>query len=122
MKAEVLVDGGVCGFQTRIRTDSDDDQNVSFKIASGCEKVRAFGEALAAKGLVDGYEEIGAGWDGVVLTTAHGILKGCCAGCAVSFAAFKALQVAARVALPRDVTLTFAQDAASDPMHPGMNG
>ena len=49
-QALVLVDGGICGFQTRIHAESDDLQNVTFKIASACEKVRKFGEVLTAKG------------------------------------------------------------------------
>ena len=65
MKALVVVDGGICGFQSRIHAESEDMQNVTFRIASGCEKARAFGEALTAKGPVDGYAEIGAGVDGV---------------------------------------------------------
>ena len=105
MKALVVVDGGICGFQTRIHTESDDSQNVTFKIASACEKARTFAEALTAKGPVDGYAEIGAGSDGVVLTTARESLKGCCAACAVPVGAFKATQVAAGVALPGDVML-----------------
>jgi len=105
MKALVLVDGGICGFQTRIHAESDDAQNVTFKIASACEKVRKFGEALAARGPVDGYAEIGAGAEGVVLSTARESLKGCCAACAAPIGAFKAMQVAAGVALPKDVTL-----------------
>lgn len=105
-----MVDAGICGFQTRIRADSDDTQNVTFKVASGCDKARAFGEALVAKGPVDGYAEIGAGADGVVLTTARESLKGCCAACAVPFAVFKAMQVAAGVALPKDVTLKIATE------------
>ena len=102
MKANVVVDAGICGFQTNIHAESDDSQNVTFRIASGCEKVRKFGEALVAKGFVDGYAEIGADADGVVLTTARESLKGCCAACAVPIGAFKAMQVAAGVALPRD--------------------
>jgi hypothetical protein len=105
MKAWVAVDGGICGFQTRIQADSEDSQNVTFTIASGCEKARAFGEALMAKGAVDGYSELGAGADGVVLTTARESLKGCCAACVVPVGTFKAMQVAAGVALPKDVTL-----------------
>ena len=105
MNAIVMVDAGICGFQTKINADSDDSQNVTFKIISGCEKARAFGEALIAKGLVDGYAEIGAGADGVILTTAREFLKGCCAACAVPGGTFKAMQVAAGVALPKDVTL-----------------
>jgi hypothetical protein len=110
MKTGVVVDGGNCGFQTRIHADSDDLQNVTFRIASGCEKARAFGEALVAKGPVDGYAEIGAGADGVVLTTARENLKGCCAACAVTIGAFKALQVAAGVALPKDIHIEIKQE------------
>lgn len=105
MKTMAVVDAGICGFQTRIHADSDDAQNVTFKIVSGCEKARRFGDALTAKGPVDGYAEIGAGADGVVLSTAREYLNGCCAACAVPVGAFKAMQVAAAVALPKDVTL-----------------
>ena len=105
MKAWVVVDAGICGFQTRIHAESDDSQNVTFSIVSGCEKAQAFGKALIAKGPVDGYGEIGAGADGVVLATARESLKGCCAACVVPVGAFKAMQVAAGVALPKDVTL-----------------
>jgi hypothetical protein len=110
MKTLVVVDGGICGFQTRIHTESDDEQNVTFRIASGCEKAQKFGEALMVKGPVDGYAEIGAGSDGVVLTTARESLKGCCAACAVPVGAFKAMQVAAGVALPKDVMLKITAD------------
>ena len=109
MKVLVVADGGICGFKTRIHAESDDSQNVTFRIASGCEKVRAFGEALTAKGPVDGYAELGLGADGVVLTTGRQSLMGCCAACIVPVGAFKAMQVAAQVALPKDVTLQFSQ-------------
>lgn len=110
MKTLVVVDGGICGFKSKVHAESDDSQNVTFRIASACEKARAFGEALTAKGPVDGYSEIGAGSDGVVLTTARESLKGCCAACAVPVGAFKAMQVAAGVALPKDVTLQITSE------------
>ena len=110
MEAWVAAGAGICGFQTRIHADSDDMLNVTFPIPSGCEKARKFGEALIAKGAVDGYAEIGAGADGVVLTTGRESLKGCCAACAVPVGAFKAMQVAAGVALPRDVMLKIAAE------------
>ena len=110
MKVLVTVDGGICGFQSRIHAETEDSQNVTFKVASGCEKARAFGDALAAKGPVDGYAEIGAGAGGVVLTTARESFKGCCAACAVPIGAFKAMQVAAGVALPKDVTLKISAE------------
>ena len=105
MKALVVVDSGICGFKTRLHAESEDSQNVTFRVASECAKAQRFGAALTAQGTIDGYEEIGAGTDGVVLTTAREHLKGCCAACAVPIAAFKAMQVAAGVALPKDVTL-----------------
>ena len=110
MKASVIVDAGICGFETRICVESEDSQNVTFLITSTCEKAREFGEALTAKGAVDGYAEISAGTKGVVLTTARESLKGCCAACAVPVGAFKAMQVAARLALPKDVTLKIAAE------------
>ena len=110
MKSLCVADAGICGFKSRIHAESDDSQNVTFKIASACEKAKAFGEALIAKGPVDGYAEIGAGSDGVILTTARESLKGCCAACAVPVGAFKAMQVAAGVALPQDVTLKISSE------------
>lgn len=105
MKAVVTVDAGICGFTTCIEADSDDSQNVRFRIASHCEKAGRFAAALAARGPVDAYAELAAGSDGVILSTAREMLKGCCCACAVPVAVFKAMQVAAAVALPKDVTL-----------------
>ena len=110
MKALAEIDGGICGFQTQINAESADAQNVTFSLMSTCEKVREFGDALAAKGLVDSYAELGAGADGVVLSAARAVLKGCCAACAVPVGAFKVMQVAAGVALPKDVTLRISKE------------
>ncbi|MEI6218305.1 MAG: hypothetical protein WCP86_05355 [bacterium] len=105
MKAQANIDGGICGFHTRVHADSNDSQNVTFRIASSCEKVRKFADALITRGPVDGYAEIGAGADGAILTTARESLEGCCSACAVPVGAFKAMQVAAGVALPKDITI-----------------
>ena len=110
MNAFVVIDGGICGFQTRVHASSEDSQNVNFKIASACEKVREAGTALVAKGTVDAYAELGAGSDGVILATARETLRGCCAGCVVPSGIFKAMQVAAGVALPKDITLTITAE------------
>lgn len=110
MKTKVMVDGGICGFQTVIHAESDDAQNVTFRIASACENARAFGEVVMAKGPIDGYAEIGDGFDGVILTAARSGFKGCCAGCTVPIGTFKAMQVAAGVALPKDVTLRIIEE------------
>lgn len=105
MKAQVSVEGGICGFASRIRAEADESANVTFQIESDCAKIRALGEKLASLGPVDSYEEIGAGAEGVVLTASREVLKGCCAGCVAHAATFKAMQVAAGLALPKDITL-----------------
>lgn len=110
MKAQVVVDAGICGFQSRIRADSEDSQTVVFQIASDCGKVKRYAEALNEKGPVDAYAEIGAGTSGVVLATADARPTACCLGCAVPVGLLKAMQVAAGLALPKDVTLTITSE------------
>jgi uncharacterized 2Fe-2S/4Fe-4S cluster protein (DUF4445 family) len=41
----------------------------------------------------------------VLLRTARDVLTGCCAGCAVPVGLFKTMQVAAGLALPKDITI-----------------
>ena len=98
------INAGVCGFHTTVDARSDDMQLVSLQIASECEKIRGLAEALMAP--IDAYQEIGGGFDGVVLKAAHVLLKGCCAGCVVPSGIFKSVQVAGGVALPAPVSIT----------------
>ena len=88
------IQAGVCGFQTTVRAKSDDSQNVSLGIVSTCDKITALAGAL---GPIDAYQEIGGGFDGVVLTAARDHLKGCCAGCIVP---------SGSVALPAPLSIT----------------
>jgi hypothetical protein len=97
------IQAGICGFRTTVHARSDDMQNVTLELESTCEKI----SALAAKlGPIDAYQEIGDGFDGVVLTAARNMLKGCCAGCAVPSGIFKTVQVAGGVALPAPISIT----------------
>ncbi len=105
MNTRVEVDAGICGFQTVVHATSEDGQNVSFDITSGCEKIRGLADALKAKGPVDAYQEISAEGQSVVMATVRECLKGCCAGCAVPVGIFKGMQVAAGLALPKDISI-----------------
>lgn len=96
--AKATIHGGVCGFATQVAATSEDSQNVSLSVQSTCEKIQRLAEALPAE--VDAYAEIGAGFDGQVLTTARSVLSGCCAGCVAPAGIFKTMQVAAKLALP----------------------
>lgn len=91
------VKAGVCGFNTTITARSDDEQNVSFEIESDCDKIR---QLAAEFPVVDGYSEVGLGFDGVIHERVRAVLKGCCSGCVVPCGVFKSMQVAAGLALP----------------------
>lgn len=109
MKCSARIEAGVCGFQTTVTADSPDEQMVTLSIASDCDKIAGLAAALNAKP-IDGYQEIAAGFGGVVLSAAREKLSGCCAGCAVPAAIFKAVQVAARTALPRDIEIKLSAE------------
>jgi hypothetical protein len=91
------VRAGICGFITTIVANSDDMQNVTFQIESDCGNIQELAEDFPA---IDGYSEIGGGFDGVINQTVRGALKGCCSGCVVPCGIFKSMQVAAGLALP----------------------
>lgn len=104
---KVRIDAGICGFVTNISVFSEDDQNVSFKIVSSCETIQKLAKSLPT---VDAYNELKDGFDGVLYTAIRKELKGCCAGCAVHVGLFKAMQVAAKVALPKDVDIAISNE------------
>jgi hypothetical protein len=110
MKAVAEIDAGVCNFHTTVRAVSEDEQNVTFRVVSECEKIRTLGEALKAQGPFDAYQEINPAGESVVMQTVREVLKGCCAGCAVPVGVFKAMQVSARLALPADISIRLSKD------------
>ena len=110
MNIKVEVDAGVCGFQTCVRATSEDGQNVVFDVASGCEKIRGLAGALQANGPVDAFQEISPDGPSVVMRAVRERLKGCCAGCAVPAGVFKAMQVSAGLALPKDISIRMTQE------------
>lgn len=100
--AKATINAGVCGFVTEVTATCEDGQNVSFVVESPCEKIQALGAALPA---VDAFAEIGAGFEGQLLSTVRTVVGGCCASCVVPAGVFKAMQVAARLALPAAVDI-----------------
>ena len=110
MQAKVEINAGICGFRTTAAVASADDQNVTFTVTSDCEKIRKLGLALQAKGPVDAYQEIATGAEGVLLTTTRACLCGCCSGCIVPTGLFKGMQVAAGLALPKDLSVRLTKE------------
>lgn len=93
---------GVCGFVTRLIAISDDDQMVRFNVDTPCENIQGLAARLTE---VDAYAELGAGFQGELHQAVQASLKGCCSGCVVPAGFFKAMQVAANVALPQDISI-----------------
>jgi hypothetical protein len=109
MKATTHIEAGICGFHTTVQAHSEDDQNVTFELETNCEKIGHLGALLKAQGPLDAYEEINPASGSRLLATARQALPGCCAGCAVPVGLFKSMQVAAGLALPKDIHLTMSQ-------------
>ena len=103
MKAKVEVDAGVCGFRTSGAVVSNDEQQVAFDVSSDCEKIRDLMASMAKGPPIDAYQEISPEGESAVMSAARRSLKGCCAGCVVPVGLFKAMQVAAGLALPMEV-------------------
>jgi len=100
------VEAGICGFVTEIEASSEDSQHVSFKVDTDCEKIKNLSEKLTS---YDAYNEIRDGFDGELFKAIRSELKGCCAGCAVPVGLFKSMQVAAIVALPKNISITITK-------------
>jgi len=108
--ALVEIDAGICGFKTQAKAVSEDQQNVVIEVASPCEKIARLGEALRAQGPIDAFQEISPASESVLMGIVRETLKGCCAGCAVPAGLFKAMQVAAGLALPKDINIRLTRE------------
>ena len=110
MIAKVEISAGICGFKTTARVESDDDQLVAFRIESDCEKINALAARIADSGALDAYAEISARDQSRLLALAQEQLSGGCAAGAVPIGMFKAMQVAAGLALPREVVIRLEKE------------
>jgi hypothetical protein len=103
MKAKVEVDAGVCGFRASGVVVSDDEQLITFEVSSDCEKIRNLLVLMGKAQPIDAYQEISPEGESAVMKTARSALRGCCAGCVVPVGLYKAMQVAAGLALPMEI-------------------
>ncbi len=103
--AKATIRAGICGFTTRVRAEADETYQVRLRVESDCEKVRAYGAELSGKMPLSALDELRQGSEGAILSTARGHLKGCCSACVTCDGVFKAMQVAAGLALPAPVQI-----------------
>jgi len=100
------VQSGICGFVTDIEAASEDMQNVELKITSTCPKIKKISEKLKK---VDAYNEIKEGFNGEIYKTAQSELNGMCSSCVVPNSIIKSMQVAAMLALPKDISIKISK-------------
>ena len=107
MKAHAIVDAGVCGFKTKITAVQKDGRTVELRMGSNCETIKALGRELCSKNPFDALLELMPTTESMVLATCRPVLqkKGGCEACVVPVAVCKTMQVAAGLALPRDVSI-----------------
>ncbi|OPZ22814.1 MAG: hypothetical protein BWZ10_00232 [candidate division BRC1 bacterium ADurb.BinA364] len=110
MKACVDIDAGICGFKTSAGASSPDGQMVAFDIESDCDNIKGLAAALKELEPIDAFREIHPAAENILLPTARAKLKGCCSGCVVPAGLFKAMQVAAGLALPRDIVIALRKE------------
>lgn len=111
MKASAKIDAGVCGFKTKVTAETQDGMNVELRIGSDCETIKELAELIKARNPVNAFQELTPIAESVVLGVCRPVLqeKGCCEACVVPVAICKAMQVAANLALPRDVVVEIAE-------------
>ncbi len=84
----------------------EDDTAIRLAIATPSENIQGLARSLT---VVDAYYEIGTGFGGKIHTAARSALRGCCSGCVVPSGIFKAMQVAAALALPAEARIELAR-------------
>ena len=111
MKASSKVDAGICGFKTRITAETEDGMNVDLKIGSDCDTIKELTLLIRAKGPFNALQDLTPIAENVVLAICRPVLqkKGCCEACVVPLAMCKTMQVAANLALPKDVTIEISK-------------
>ena len=104
--ATVHVHPGVCGFEATIHATADEDMNVQIEITSACPQVVRLGAAVAK---VSALELLRRPIHETSIYQAAGAAR-CHAACPVPSAIIKAIEVAAGLALPRDVQMTITRE------------
>lgn len=102
------IQAGICGFTTEVVATSEDSQHVTLQVESTCDNIRQLAAKLPT---LDAYSELGAGFAGEFHTVVRESLRGCCSGCVVPCGLFKAMQVAAGVALPQSASLEICRES-----------
>ena len=111
MKTRTEIAPGICNFDAIVTAETEDSQNVTFEFETECQTIKEFADQLSQISPVDAIATLGPE-ENPVLAIGRKLLqtKGCCDACIVPAATAKIMQVAAGLALPKDVSLTIARE------------
>jgi hypothetical protein len=122
MVARAEIQAGICGFRASVEATANRGRLVSFTVETDCETVAALAAALGGHGDFDAFDEIDPRTGGSLMPLVRANLHGCCAGCAVPVGLFKAMQVAAGLALPKDIEIALSLDRGAQRRERGSAG
>lgn len=103
--AKAIIHAGICGFTTQVITKIEDDV-CTITLTSECQAINRLGEMLKE---VNPYREISTR-RGTPQTLEAGMKYCTHAACPVPVGIIKAVEVAAGLALPADVTITVSKE------------
>jgi len=104
--ATVTVSPGICGFTSTITATVDDMYNVEITIDSPCAKIQELAGQIAE---LSAFDEIRKPITESAVYQAAAAGR-CHTACPIPSAVIKAIEVAAGLALPKDVTFTISKD------------
>jgi len=102
----VTVSPGICGFTSTITATIDDTYNVEIAIDSPCPKIQQLASQIAQ---ISAFDEIRKPIIESAVYQAAAASK-CHTACPIPSAVIKAIEVAAGLALPKDVTFSISKD------------
>jgi hypothetical protein len=111
VKIKASIAPGVCNFDAVVTACTEDSQNVRFEFVTECETMKEFAKQVSEISPVDAIATLGPE-ENPILAKARKLLqtKGCCDACIVPASAVKIMQIAAGLALPKDVSLVITRE------------
>ncbi|GAA0176713.1 hypothetical protein SH2C18_00860 [Clostridium sediminicola] len=103
---KLIINAGICGFNTEVNVSSEDMQNAIIEIKTECPSLKPLEKEIKE---VDGFTEC---FGKVGDTEIYKIIRNHCphAACPVASGIIKAIEVSCGLALPHDVEMKFISE------------
>ncbi len=99
--AKGTIESGICGLITTVTVEDKDGMNYTLKVDSQCGAYKDLDQRLPEVGMMAGFDPVGTGavYEACRVQCKHG-------ACPVPMGIIKTIEVAANMALPKDVKVT----------------